>query len=155
MSSYEWLICWLLKVTSEKINNEISSGKSRFEARNNSQVYKASTLTKVYSEYLALFYCQKAIPKLDKDLQLVVQRLFVLYGLSSLDKHLIYFYQGGFTNTSKFSEVVKEAILKLCSELKPDAIAIIDALAPPDFVLNSVLGKSNGLVSSIYFFTKI
>lgn len=149
MSSYEWLICWLLKITSEKINSELASGKSRFEARNNSQVYRASILTKVYSEYLVLFYCAKAIPKLSNDLQPVIQRMFNLYGLSALDKHLIYFYQGGYTNTSKFADIVKEAILNLCSELKPDAVAIVDALAPTDFILNSVIGKSDGFVSTI------
>ncbi|VEN38958.1 unnamed protein product [Callosobruchus maculatus] len=39
---------------------------------------------------------------------------------------------------------VKETILQLCDRLKPDSIAIIDSLAPPDYVIHSVLGKSDG-----------
>jgi acyl-CoA oxidase len=35
----------------------------------------------------------------------------------------------------------------LCARLKPDAVALVDVLAPPDFVLNSALGHSNGKVS--------
>lgn len=49
------------------------------------------------------------------------------------------------------AEFVKENILILCGELKPEAVTIADALAPPDFVLNSVLGMSDGKV----FFTSV
>jgi acyl-CoA oxidase len=34
----------------------------------------------------------------------------------------------------------------LYSKLKPEAVALVDVLAPPDFALNSVLGKSDGKV---------
>lgn len=41
-------------------------------------------------------------------------------------------------------EFIHEGILNLCKTLKPDVLALIETLAPPDFVLNSVLGQSNG-----------
>lgn len=69
-----------------------------------------------------------------------------LYGLSCLDKHLIYFYQGGYASGPSFSEDVKNMILKLCKDLKADSVSIIDGLAPNDYVVNSVLGKSDGQV---------
>ncbi|XP_077292110.1 peroxisomal acyl-coenzyme A oxidase 3-like [Arctopsyche grandis] len=146
INSYQWLICWLADVTSKKMKDEMANGKSRFDARIQCQVYKASILTQVYSEYLALFYSRQVLSRLDNTLKPVLQKLYILYGLWCLDKHLIYFYQGGYANSPKFSEFVKEGILKLCSELKPEAVAIADALAPPDFVLNSVLGKSDGML---------
>lgn len=133
------------------MKDEMANGKSRFDARNHCQVYKASILTQVYSEYLALFYCRQVMSRLDNTLKPVLQKLYILYGLWCLDKHLIYFYQGGYANSPKFSEFVKEGILKMCSELKPEAVGIADALAPPDFVLNSVLGKSDGMVSLYVF----
>jgi len=46
---------------------------------------------------------------------------------------------------------LRECIIKLCKDLKPEAVALVDALAPPDFILNSVLGASNGDVSIGYF----
>ena len=33
------------------------------------------------------------------------------------------------------------------SQLKGEAVALVDALAPPDFILNSAIGLSNGRVS--------
>lgn len=35
-------------------------------------------------------------------------------------------------------------MLELCGELKDDSIALIDAIAPPDFVVNSPLADSKG-----------
>lgn len=50
------------------------------------------------------------------------------------------------------ADLVKQNILTLCAELKPEAVAIADALAPPDFVLNSVLGMSDGKVRRVLVF---
>jgi len=41
---------------------------------------------------------------------------------------------------------LREGILNLCRELKPEAVSLVDAISPPDFVLNSVLGASDGKV---------
>jgi acyl-CoA oxidase len=58
----------------------------------------------------------------------------------------ITYFTGGYCTGPEMADLVKENILLLCAELKPEAIAIADALAPPDFVLNSVLGMSDGKV---------
>ena len=42
--------------------------------------------------------------------------------------------------------LIRDGILNLLTKIKPDAVALADVLAPPDFVLNSVLGKSDGKV---------
>jgi len=39
----------------------------------------------------------------------------------------------------------------LTQDLKSDAVAMADALAPPDFILNSALGMSDGEVKNFYF----
>lgn len=46
---------------------------------------------------------------------------------------------------------VKRGILEVCEELKPNILAIVDSLAPPDFVVNSILGNADGEVSSKKF----
>jgi acyl-CoA oxidase len=63
-----------------------------------------------------------------------------------LDKHLVYFYQGGYFTTDKPVSLIKDTIIELCKEMKNDAIGLVDAMAPPDYVINSALGESNGLV---------
>ncbi|KAK5644685.1 hypothetical protein RI129_005985 [Pyrocoelia pectoralis] len=74
----------------------------------------------------------------------------LLYGLSCLEKHLVYIYEGNFNAQSSLSKLVRDAILSLCSIFKCDAVAVVDALSFPDFVMNSVLGKSNGKVSRCF-----
>jgi acyl-CoA oxidase len=59
---------------------------------------------------------------------------------------MVIFYQGGYFTSEKSATLIRETILELCKEMKNDAIALIDAIAPPDYVLNSVLGDSNGNV---------
>ena len=48
------------------------------------------------------------------------------------------------------ADLLKESILSLCAQVKPEVLAITDALAPPDFILNSVLGTSDGKVRKYY-----
>ena len=39
---------------------------------------------------------------------------------------------------------MRESLLDLCHEMKNDAVALVDASAPPDFILNSPIGASDG-----------
>ncbi|KAH9629259.1 hypothetical protein HF086_008341 [Spodoptera exigua] len=133
-STYRWLICWLLKETHEKYESEIAKGLSKFEARARSQVYKWRELTKSYAEYLAIIFFLESMDKKEDGLKPVLHKLFCLYGLWSLDQHL----------GESLARLLREAILELCGDLKGEVVSIVDALAPTDFVLNSVLGKSDG-----------
>jgi acyl-CoA oxidase len=59
------------------------------------------------------------------------------------------FDTGGYATDSSLADLVKEGILQMCFQLKPEAVAVADSLAPPDFVLNSVIGKSDGKVRTV------
>lgn len=56
---------------------------------------------------------------------------------------------GGYAVGLQPASLLREAILQLCIQLKPEAVALADVLAPPDFILNSVLGSSDGNVSTV------
>lgn len=98
---------------------------------------------------MALSFYWQAIQKyaLDTSLHTVLHQLARFYGLWCIEKHLVYFYEGGYATGPNFAKYVKESILTLCSDIKPNAVAAVDALAPTDYVLNSVLGKSDGQVN--------
>jgi acyl-CoA oxidase len=59
-------------------------------------------------------------------------------------KILITVLLGGFASGPAAAQLIREAILTLTQDMKCDAVALADALAPPDFILNSPLGQSDG-----------
>ncbi|CAK1581491.1 unnamed protein product [Parnassius mnemosyne] len=144
LSTYKWLLCWLLKQTYEKYESYLAKGLTKFQAKAKSQVYRWKNLTKAYAEYLAIIFSLESIEKKEKELQPVLFKLFTLYSLWSLDRHLVELYQGGYCSGDDPARLLREAIMELCGELKSEVVSVVDALAPTDFVLNSVLGKSDG-----------
>ncbi|XP_014300019.1 peroxisomal acyl-coenzyme A oxidase 3 [Microplitis demolitor] len=150
--TYEWLITYLVMETQRKFEEGKAKGLDSFAARTKAQVYCAASLSRAYGEMIILKYCTirldkviKTIPS-NKSLKIVLNNMMLLYSLSCLEKHLASFYQGGYCTGPQMTDLIRESILNICSELKPEAVAIADALAPPDFVLNSVLGMSDGRV---------
>ena len=56
----------------------------------------------------------------------------------------IYLFRHGVISDPNSIKIMNETFIKLAKDLKKDAVALADVLAPPDFVLNSALGHSDG-----------
>ncbi|XP_011309001.1 peroxisomal acyl-coenzyme A oxidase 3 [Fopius arisanus] len=150
--SYEWLITWLTVEMSRKFKIARDKGVDNFTARTRAQVYAASSLARAYGELTVIRYCVMRIERMlppGHQLQAlhgILEKCLLLYSLFCLEKHLATFYQGGYCSGHLMVENIRNGILRLCGELKPEAVAIVDALAPPDFLVNSVLGMADGKV---------
>lgn len=147
VGAYQWLVCYLLKQSAAKLGLELSRRKDPFTARNDSQVFFCRSLALAYIECTVLQKFKEAIfneEETPESLRPVLLKLCSLYGLSSLETHLTTLYQGEFCRSVNDARIVRGAILSLCCELKGEAVALVDALAPPDFILNSPIGHSNG-----------
>lgn len=148
-------MCYLMDSTSKQMQLCRSQNLSRLEARNHAQVYRARDLTRTFSEFYAIrsFQQRLAAPDVSDSLRPVLQQLIAIYGFWCLERHLATFYQGRFdtaTAADAFATVVRTELVNACGRIKDSAVAIVDALAPPDFALNSVIGKSDGLVSAAF-----
>ncbi|XP_035229179.1 peroxisomal acyl-coenzyme A oxidase 3-like isoform X2 [Stegodyphus dumicola] len=144
---YEWLVCYLLEKSAAKFDAELQRCKNTFIARCNSQVFMCHTLAIAYFQMVALKRFAKLIMEQNNPSnKLILIKLGRLYGLWTIDKHLAILYAGGFISGSLPNTVIKENILRLCTELKNEAVSLVDVFAPPDFILNSALGKSDGQV---------
>ncbi|GFG32146.1 hypothetical protein Cfor_06903 [Coptotermes formosanus] len=148
LAAYKWLVCWLLQATANKIKSHRQLGKDAFSAKNDSQAFFAKTLSLAFIEHFILhnFMSYITTDGLDPWVQAVLLKLCSLYGACSLERHLATLYQGGYAVGPEPAQLMRDGILDLFSKLKPEAVALVDVLAPPDFVLNSVLGKSDGKV---------
>ncbi|KAK5645187.1 hypothetical protein RI129_006487 [Pyrocoelia pectoralis] len=144
---YEWLTCYILKETFEKQQFLSQSKLNGFWIKNDSQVYFCRTLG---TAYIMVFFVKRfkelVLNAPDHATKTVLLKLLSLYGLWNLQKYIHYFYQGGYATTTNFAQLTEEAILMLCSDLKDDAVSLVDAISPPDFLVNSVFGYSDGNV---------
>ncbi|XP_053560151.1 peroxisomal acyl-coenzyme A oxidase 3 [Bombina bombina] len=146
LSAYKWLVCYLLRESNLKLQQEKKIASNDFDARNNSQVYYCRSLALAFIEHAVLqrYHDYTQDPDIPITLQPVLKKLCALYGLWSLNKHLSLLYQGGYCTGEVAGRIIQGAVLELCSKLKDDAIALVDAIAPPDFILNSPIGKADG-----------
>ncbi|CAG9817104.1 unnamed protein product [Phaedon cochleariae] len=148
IKTYQWVICHLLRATHNKVESQIKSGKDAFTAKSDSQVYYAKSLAIAFVQH---FMLQRMIATIsestDASLTNVLTKLCSLFGLWAIEKyHLATLYQGGFATGPTAPTLIQDSILRLCAELKNDAVSLVDVIAVPDFLLNSVLGASDGMV---------
>ncbi|TDG99951.1 hypothetical protein EPR50_G00199780 [Perca flavescens] len=146
LAAYKWLVCFLLEESQKRLEQEMASGKEEFEARNNSQVYYCRSLAMAYIEHNCLQRFHELTTDTDTPagLRPVLSKLCALYGLWSLSNHMATLYQGNYLSGRKPTDLVQMAIITLCSQLKDDAVALVDVLAPTDFILNSPIGNADG-----------
>uniref|UniRef100_A0A8P0T461 Acyl-coenzyme A oxidase n=1 Tax=Canis lupus familiaris TaxID=9615 RepID=A0A8P0T461_CANLF len=146
LAAYEWLVCYLLLESYQKLNEEKRSGRNDFEARNNSQVYYCRPLALAFLELTVVrrFHEYTHQPSVPPPLRAILGRLSALYALWTLSQHMALLYQGGYFSGEEAGKMIQNAILTLCSQLKDDAVALVDVIAPPDFVLDSPIGRADG-----------
>ncbi|XP_019309353.2 peroxisomal acyl-coenzyme A oxidase 3 isoform X4 [Panthera pardus] len=165
LAAYEWLVCYLLRESVQKVNQEKRSGSSDFEARNNSQVYRCRSLALAFLELTVVrrFHEYVHQPGVPPPLRATLQRLSALYALWSLNQHTALLYRGGYFSDEQAGKMIENTILNLCAQgspwrfagvarhtdfvsqqLKDDAVALVDVIAPPDFILDSPIGRADG-----------
>ncbi|XP_024600906.1 LOW QUALITY PROTEIN: peroxisomal acyl-coenzyme A oxidase 3 [Neophocaena asiaeorientalis asiaeorientalis] len=146
LAAYEWLVCYLLRESYQKLNQEKQSGSNDFEARNNCQVYCCRPLALAFLELTVVrrFHEHVHQPDVPSPLRAVLGRLSALYALWSLNQHTALLYRGGYFSGEQAGKTVENAILALCAQLKDDAVALVDVIAPPDSILNSPIGRADG-----------
>lgn len=72
-----------------------------------------------------------------------LKRLVSLFGLGLILGTLGDFLESGFLSPLQ-AGLAREAQYQVLRELRPDAVALVDAFAIPDYVLDSSLGRYDG-----------
>ncbi|XP_026686072.1 peroxisomal acyl-coenzyme A oxidase 3-like isoform X2 [Diaphorina citri] len=148
LSIYSFLVRYLIRKTIATYETNLSKGLDKFTAHNESQVYVARTLALVYSERYVIetFWTKLASRETSTPLKLVLTELCLLYSVWSLEKYLPYLYESEYFTSGEPVKLIQDSVLHLCRKLKPNILSLIEVEAPPDFIVNSILGSSSGLV---------
>lgn len=75
----------------------------------------------------------------------MLNQVHMLFSLWILEKHLAELLGGGFLISGSLLPI-RQRQLQILKSLKNEAVALVDVLAPPDWVLNSCLAFSDGRV---------
>uniref|UniRef100_A0A182MXH8 Acyl-coenzyme A oxidase n=1 Tax=Anopheles dirus TaxID=7168 RepID=A0A182MXH8_9DIPT len=132
LATMDWLTAYMLEHTYRRTQDLLRAGGNKFDVRNNTQIFYAKDLAIVFGETMEHGAERNYLT-----------RLAQLYGTTLLRKHMATLQSTGYVEMSAL-HLVQEAILQLLPIVKQDAVAMVDSLAPPDFVLNSPLGASDG-----------
>ncbi|KAJ1374076.1 hypothetical protein KIN20_036669 [Parelaphostrongylus tenuis] len=147
MDAYKWVISYYINRTSDDYEALLrDNGGDVFAARNHTQVHKAHTLSIAYAELTIISWSSSFVENVEQpQIRQVLHRLITLYALFAFEKHLASCYISGHCSGKYFGEGIRSHTRRLEGDLAPDAVSLVDAIAPPDFVLNSALGTSDGL----------
>lgn len=88
---------------------------------------------------------------MDDNCKIVLDKLLTVYILKFLEENLNLLFEGNYLNNGSISIWIQNRLIDLCHELRNEAAALVDVFAPPDHILNSVLGVSDGKVPAEIF----
>ena len=74
-----------------------------------------------------------------------LERLLALYGLSKVQADKGWFLENGYFSSAKTRAILEE-INNLCREIRPDAVALVDAFLIPEEVLGAPIAVGHGAV---------
>jgi acyl-CoA oxidase len=75
----------------------------------------------------------------------VLEQLFRLFVLHTISQEGSEFLASGYISARQY-ELIKQEVMTLLAEVRPNAVALVDAFKFPDYLLNSSLGSYDGNV---------
>ncbi|KJE92816.1 peroxisomal acyl-coenzyme A oxidase 3 [Capsaspora owczarzaki ATCC 30864] len=139
---------YLLQEAGTKLQSIMESGKDvdTFSAWNQTQVHYLHAAAKAYLEAVIVAQFDAAIQSCPTvSLRGVLSKLLALFALWRLEGDIAVLREDDFI-TGQQAKLLKETVLALCLQVKDEAVSLVDAVAPPDQILFSPIGRSDGEV---------
>lgn len=161
LHAFQVRVACLLLASGMKLQEEVAKNQDLFFAWNQSQVFHVHSTAKAYIELLCLQISIERIQQIqvifsssyistqnhhqDQSIKSVLLNLCHLFALSRMEADLGTFRENDYLNCQQ-TKWIRNAILHLCDILKKEMVSLVDAVAPPDQILGSALGYSDGYV---------
>jgi acyl-CoA oxidase len=102
----------------------------------------------VYSEKLLVenFYAALQNSPLSKDTASVMNDLFRLYALYTMDADARSFVTTNAVTSASLDELQEAILVLMTQKIRPHALRLVDSWAMPDYLLDSALGRTDGKV---------
>lgn len=126
----------LVSSAARRFKRRIDLGKDSFDAMNEVQDHLV-TLAHAYVERVVLERFQDAVERCEDDsIRPILEKLCTLYALSRLEADRGWFLESGYFEGVK-AKAIRQQVNRLCAELRPDAVALVDAFGIPDKLLGA------------------
>lgn len=125
---------------------------SAFELKNQAQVYHLRTLSIIYIQRTGIARFAQFIEtadEMDTNCKKVLDQLLAVHILKILEEHANLFFEGNYFKNGSINLWIQNRLIDLCDNLRNEAVTLVDVFAPPDHILNSVLGVRDGKVTLI------
>lgn len=133
----------------------MKGGMAMEEARNMCSVPMVNAAKAHCQAYVVKMFnsvCNR--PGFDSEVAKVLQTLCKLYAVYGINQRLGEFLQDGFLNAQQ-ADMILNKTLSLYAEIRPNAVALVDAFDYPDEVLQSCIGRYDGKVyEALYEYAK-
>ena len=109
-------------------------------------------LSTAHSQYLVVKNFHEALrsksiaTELDADTISLLQKLFRLYALHTLEREASEFFSSSAVTVRQIQLARTKAVMKLLEEIRPHAVRLVDTWRFPDWQLDSSLGRYDGKV---------
>ncbi|XP_075946949.1 peroxisomal acyl-coenzyme A oxidase 1-like [Anarhichas minor] len=142
---YKQRAATLVDLAAKSIQQELQLRKSQEDAWNNSAVDLVRA-TDAHCHYVVVkLFTDKLVEVGDTAIHSVMSTLALLYALNGIKNNSGDFLQAGLLNVPQVLQV-SVRVKELLSQLRPNAVALVDAFDHHDRKLNSVLGRYDGNV---------
>ncbi|CAF4110144.1 unnamed protein product, partial [Rotaria sp. Silwood2] len=150
LNAVDWLLCYILEKSARKIEQlTMRKDLTSFDLKNAAQVYYLRTLSIIYIQRTAIFRFFQYIEnneEIDDKCKNVLDKLLLVFTLKFLEENLNLLFEGNYFNNGSINIWIQNRLIDLCHNLRNEAAALVDVFAPPDHILNSVLGVTDGKV---------
>ncbi|CAG9322124.1 unnamed protein product [Blepharisma stoltei] len=143
----EYRVNYLIHKCINKLQTNAAKYAEVIDAWNNTQVFYVQELSKAYGERVMAnnlrFMADDVLAKCENTGK-AFRKLLHLFIVERIEKSLATYLE--FAITPNQADIVRETELELCKELSDHCINIIEAVAPPDKMIGSIIGTSDGQV---------
>eukprot|EP01137_Pigoraptor_chileana_P005692 Opistho-2@49096 len=144
LGALRYRAAWLLQKAGEKLSVEIASGKDMFTAWNDSQVFALQAAARAYIDLVMTERFLDGIERCnDSTLVPALRNLCAVFALWRIESDLFCLRDAEYINSDQ-GQHIRDALLVTCRAAAKDAVCFVDAVAPPDAILFSPIGRSDG-----------